>query len=308
MDYVPVVVVLMATHNGARYLKPQIESVLVQQGVSPVLVVGDDCSNDGTSELLISMKDDSDHLVLKHFKEPAGGAGQSFLRLLRETDLDNADFVAFCDQDDEWYPDKLSRATEALIRTGAVGYSSAVIAVWDDGRQKLLEQNPIQTDIDFLFEGAGQGCTFVLRGEFARQVQRWVREHRELLSGVHYHDWLVYALSRVVGGKWVFDSDPSMRYRQHENNDTGARGALAGGRKRLELIRNGWYANQVSLMIQVVSSISSGQATPTDFNAVWSESPSFARRMRLARILSMRGRRRFHDRVVLAISATLGWL
>ncbi|WP_201314151.1 glycosyltransferase [Dyella sp. EPa41] len=304
----PTCTVLMATYNGGLHVAEQLDSVLSQEVAPRQVVVGDDNSTDNTVEVLSAAKVASCLRIIR-YPQSSGGAGQNFLRLLADTDLAMSDFVAFCDQDDVWSRDKLSRAITSLNREDADGYSSAVTAFWPDGREHVLRQNSRQTDLDFLFEGAGQGCTFVLRGGFARQVQQFVRENRQLLGNIHYHDWLIYAVSRALGKRWVFDQVPSMRYRQHGGNDTGARGALAGVRKRLGLISDGWYASQIRQMMVAVSALDSTRAViPSDFLVVWNRKSGPVRRIRLARMLVRRGRRRFSDRAVLAVSVLLGWL
>lgn len=304
----PAGVVLMATYNGRAHVIDQVNSVLSQHHVQLRLIVGDDNSADNTVELLKHL-DAGDHVRIVQYPEPSGGAGQNFLRLIRDADIADVDFVAFCDQDDVWGPNKLSRAIAMLDSQCADGYSSSVTAFWPDGRELVLSQNSNQTDLDFLFEGAGQGCTFVLRGEFARQVQRFALEHRALLGAIHYHDWLVYAVSRTLGKRWAFDPEPSMRYRQHDGNDTGARGAFAGARKRIALISNGWYANQVRQLIAAVSALdATNVAIPPDFCTIWRRPQGLRRRAQLARVLFKRGRRRSSDRAVLAVAALLGWL
>lgn len=302
------ILVLLAAHNGKLWLMEQVRSILAQRNVELQLLLGDDCSNDGGMEALLSTVTDPRVQALR-FDTPSGGAGQSFLRLMREADFSNADFIAFSDQDDLWHEDKLLRAIKAMEELAADGYSSAVIAFWPDGKKQIVGQNPNPTDLDFLFEGAGQGCTFVLRGGFARQVQQFMRDNHELLAPIHYHDWLVYAASRALGKHWVFDPVPSMCYRQHGGNDTGARGALAGVKKRLGLISDGWYANQVRQVIAAVSALGIAKAAiPVDFLAAWERPHGLVRRLQLTGILIRRGRRRFSDRVVLAVSAMLGWL
>ncbi|CAA0118115.1 glycosyltransferase [Zhongshania aliphaticivorans] len=302
------ILVLLATYNGRPWLEEQVNSVLAQQGVTLRLLIGDDCSTDGSIIDLKAMVKD-DRVQIKKFDSSSGGAGQNFIRILSYADLDLFDYVAFSDQDDYWSPDKLSRAIGRLKSLNGDGYSSAVTAFWPDGKEQLLSQSMSETDIDFLFEGAGQGCTFVLRGDFAREIQFFIREHSAGLAGIHYHDWLVYALSRVMGKKWLFDPTPTMRYRQHSGNDTGARAALVGIRKRMNLIRNGWYADQVQQVIAVVSVLKeSKKVFPEDFLLVWNLPDGIFRRFHLAMILLKRGRRRRTDRVVLAISSILGWL
>ena len=44
--------VLMATYNGEKYLKEQIDSILNQTYQNIQLIISDDCSTDGTREIL----------------------------------------------------------------------------------------------------------------------------------------------------------------------------------------------------------------------------------------------------------------
>jgi rhamnosyltransferase len=300
------VLVLLAAYNGKPWLASQLRSVLDQQGVDLRVLIGDDRSTDGCLDALdINLHDE--RVQILSFDESSGGAGQNFLRILAQVDLAGFDYVAFSDQDDLWHKNKLERGIDMVQSQNADGYSSSVTAFWPDGREQVLSQSPNATDLDFLFEGAGQGCTFVLRGDFAREVQEFVCGNHKLLNGIHYHDWLVYAVSRAMGKRWVFDPEPSMHYRQHGGNDTGARGVFAGVQKRLGLIRNGWYAKQVRQMIAVVSALNA-YALPSDFSAAWNRAPGIVRRLQLAALLLARGRRRALDRTVLAVSSLLGWI
>lgn len=302
------ILVLMATYNGASWLPEQLDSVLRQAGVDPCIVASDDGSTDGTAEVLRAYLA-TGALRVVDFNAVSGGAGQNFLRLLRTVSVADFDYVAFCDQDDVWLEGKLSRAVRMLGDCNASGYSSSVTAFWPSGSTRLLCQQPKVTDIDYLFEGAGQGCTFVLTANLARRVQTFLIENPELTSKIHYHDWLIYALARAFNQTWAFDSDPSMQYRQHQHNDTGARGAPAAALRRLSLIRSGWYRTQVQLLVRVIdSTVSDKEVLPADFRSIWHKKSGLCRRLQLARILFRRGRRRAGDRAVLAVSAIMGWI
>ena len=44
--------VLLATYNGEKYLKEQIDSIFAQEGVEIEIACSDDCSTDGTQDIL----------------------------------------------------------------------------------------------------------------------------------------------------------------------------------------------------------------------------------------------------------------
>jgi rhamnosyltransferase len=228
------------------------------------------------------------------------------------TDVDAAghDFVALADQDDLWEPGKLARAARCLRERDGQGYSAAVRAFWPDGRTAILTQNTAQTPADYLFEGMGQGCTFVLRASFFVHVQRTLEAQRSLLSRLHYHDWTLYALCRVEGGRWIHDDWVSMRYRQHAANDTGARSGLAGIRMRLEKIRDGWYGRQVDTVARLCVAVTADAAGPAQVYLQLGEAAAvrLTGRISLCWFVWKNGRRRATDRLVVAWAALNGHL
>ena len=106
----PNVVVVLSTFNGLDHLKNQIDSVLSQTYPGIRLLVRDDGSTDGTRDLLATYKDDV--RVQCEFGENLGVV-QSFYTAAQIAAAD-CDYLAFCDQDDVWYPHKIERAVTRL--------------------------------------------------------------------------------------------------------------------------------------------------------------------------------------------------
>jgi rhamnosyltransferase len=239
---------------------------------------------------------------------PGGSAAQNFFALMHEHSPSGFDFVALADQDDEWCADKLSRAAQRLRAASGAGYSSATLAVWPDGRSAVLTQSGRVKPSDFLFGGMGQGCTFVLTAEFYGRARDFLDSNGALSREVHYHDWALYALARAWNLPWIFDPTPSMRYRQHDGNDTGARLSLAGVRKRLRLIRSGWYASQLGVIARLCAAASPSQPVIGAWQAILSAPRSWSRRARIARFCMRGGRRGLADNCVILVAALAGWL
>lgn len=303
----PRVLVLLAARNGARWIREQVDSVLAQEGVDVRLTVRDDGSTDGTQQELARFATERRVRTLAG-SAPTGSAAGNFLALIRENAADEADFVAFCDQDDLWHRDKLIRACRTITAEGAVGYSSATIAFWEDGRQATLRPASATNRSDFLFEGAGQGCTFVLSRDFYARLRALIASHSELTRGLHYHDWAAYALARAWGSRWSFDPTPSLRYRQHGRNDTGARGTLAGLEKRISLVRRGWYARQLAVIAELCSVAAPLNATVAAWRATLLQPDNWHRRLQIALFCLRGGRRRRRDNAILVLAALQGWI
>lgn len=105
----PLVSVIIPTHNRARFLAGAVKSVLGQSYKDFEIVVVDDCSNDDTTALMESFRG-SEIRYLRHDRQRGGAAA-------RNTGIHHSrgEYVAFLDDDDEWYPEKLDRQMSTLL-------------------------------------------------------------------------------------------------------------------------------------------------------------------------------------------------
>lgn len=213
--------VCLAAYNGMAFMVEQIESILQQEGVDLHVFISVDQSTDGTEDRLAEWALLDQRLTLLPFGQRFGAAGPNFYRLLREVNLSSFDYLSFADQDDLWHPEKLLRAHSSMTAKNAAGYSSNVTAFWPSGKTQLVNKAQPQRSLDFLFEAAGPGCTYVLKTSLALPLQQLVRGADNSLLRVGYHDWLIYAFARANNFPWVIDEWSSMQYRQHANNQIG---------------------------------------------------------------------------------------
>lgn len=249
---VPQCTILLATHNGERWLREQLSSIYNQVGVSIRVVANDDQSTDGTQVVLDRWAESHDLEQLPDSGKRLGNANKNFLCLIRDVDVASADYVALADQDDVWHPDKLAHAIDRLEATGADAYSSNVEAFWPDGRTRIVRKSHAQRAWDYLFSSPGPGCTFVLRRSTFLDLQSWVLENFEELSNLWVHDWTLYAYVRSAGRQWLIDEYVSLRYRQHGGNEIGANIGLAALRRRLARMRSGRYREDVLSISRLV--------------------------------------------------------
>jgi len=304
----PSVLILLASFNGAAWIRQQLQSILAQRGVDISIAVRDDGSADATRAIVQELAT-SGRIRLLPTSSGTGSAGQNFFALIRENPAENFDYVAFSDQDDIWDPDKLQNACHALQADPRIAlYSSAVLAVWPDGRERILRQSTSLTRCDYLFEGAGQGCTFVLSGAFYRRVRDFMVTNPEVTRDLHYHDWPIYALARTWGLYWRFDRRPTVKYRQHGGNDTGARASFGGVRKRLSLMANGWYGGEVLAVTRLCATANPSDSLVNAWRRVAARPPSLRRQLQMAWFFVRHGRRKRADRAMLIIAAILRWL
>lgn len=256
----PSCAVLLATHNGERWLPEQLDSLSAQKGVNLRVIVSDDHSSDGTVRVLCECASASAFaLGLSILPAPIkrfGSANRNFLRLVRDADIGDAEYVALSDQDDIWHADKLSRAIGQLLINGASAYSSDFEAFWSDGRTQIIKKSHAQKEFDHLFGSPGPGCTFVLTRTLFLEMRAWVAANFAVLLRLWVHDWIFYAYARTHGHRWVIDCVPTMRYRQHQANEIGVNLGLKAIQRRLSIVKEGRYRHD----IVVISELTGGNA------------------------------------------------
>ncbi|TAM18244.1 MAG: glycosyltransferase [Candidimonas sp.] len=280
--------------NGTKWLTEQLNSILEQIGGAVTVFVSVDQSTDGTENYFDLRAEMDKRIVLLPHGCQFGGAARNFFRILRDVDFSDFDYVGFADQDDIWLPNKLSRAHEVLLSTGADAYSSNVTAFWPDGREVLIEKSQGQVRWDFLFEAAGPGCTYVMSNRLACAIQDVLKNRRDEAQGVGLHDWFVYAFARANGYRWVIDDYAGMLYRQHENNQVGVNSGIRAFAHRARKVLSGWGLAQSALIARLVG------LNDDPFVMRWSDGRTVG--LLWLALHAVQCRRRLRDKLVFALS------
>ena len=246
------IAVLLASYNGIKYIKEQLDSILNQKEVDVTIFISDDLSTDKTVEYLQNIYKDFKNIVYLTSGSKFGGAGKNFFRLIKDVDFSSFDFVSFVDQDDIWYEDKLIRAIKTIEDKQLDAYSSNVLAFWEDSKEMIINKSSSQARYDYLFEAAGPGCTYVLKKDLAISLQNFICDNWEDVNKVELHDWFIYAFARENNYKWHIDEKPSMRYRQHTSNQVGANDGLNAKLKRFKKVFSSWYREEIIKIIKVL--------------------------------------------------------
>ena len=204
---------MLATYNGENFLREQLDSICNQTLSKDILLyIGDDGSNDSTLSIIDEYK--SKINILERSEKRHFGPALNFWNLLLTAP--EADFYAFCDQDDIWDSDKLETALSAIKNyTEPVLYysnyriiNSSSKITNSDGYKNSISKNIIEymvCPIDFI------GCTALFNNKTI-EILRKLK-----LTQVPMHDFAVSAVMLVMG-KIIYDEIPRMSYRHHENN------------------------------------------------------------------------------------------
>ena len=206
------VAVLLPTYNGAKYIEALVESVFRQSYEDILLVIRDDGSTDGTIDLVKSLSEEKgwqDRIVYLEDAQGNMGCMRGFFHLAKSID---ADYYAFCDQDDVWLPNKVERAVSALCdrKRPAVYFSSFDYC---DGDLNLIRHAPVQeSNLPFaktLFYTPGLGFTIAFNKEARDQFLSVVDD-----PPCEMHDrWILRCAASM--GDVVYDNRPSAMHIRH---------------------------------------------------------------------------------------------
>ncbi len=221
----PRVAVLMSTYNGEAFLAPQLDSLAAQERVVVEVFVRDDGSTDRTLAVLARYAGRWQSLA-NLSSGPNLGPARSFLELLR-TVPGKFDYYAFCDQDDVWLPNKLSRAIEQIVSVEA-GRPALYCSNWmcvDENLNPLgmTQLRGTGTFDQVVFANIAGGNTMVMNAKAAALIRA-----KTPGSAMIMHDWWCILVVAAIGVV-VCDTQPCILYRQHQQNTLGSSpGRLAG--------------------------------------------------------------------------------
>lgn len=218
----PSVFIILSIFNGEKFLGALLESLQKQTYTDWSLIWRDDGSSDGSRKIVEQF---AQALQPDQCLEAGGsgkrlGVAQSFSLLLQS--VPKGHYIAFCDQDDVWFPDKIERSILALSshapeNTAALYCSRQVITdstLSPLGLSSLLPPEP--TFPMALTQNVATGCTIMLNAAAVDVVKQSLPPPKSIL-----HDWWSYLLVSGVGGMIITDNTPTMYYRQHTNNTVG---------------------------------------------------------------------------------------
>jgi glycosyltransferase involved in cell wall biosynthesis len=111
---VPSIAVVMATFNGEEWLDTQLQSLANQTRLPDRLVISDDGSTDDTVKISQEFARSAPFEVVL-LEGPRAGYGENFWFAGKHAETD---IIAWCDQDDFWYPQKLQLCEQLMVGHG----------------------------------------------------------------------------------------------------------------------------------------------------------------------------------------------
>lgn len=198
--------VCMATYNGGKYIKEQIDSILPQLGKNDELVVSDDGSKDDTCSIIESYQDS--RIVLLHNEGTHGFIG-NFENGLRQC---KGDYIFLSDQDDFWKPNKVAVVMEMLKEYSLVIHDAEIV----DGHgvsKGYTYYSRLHHSSSFLmnlWKTRWLGCCMAFR----REVLDYCLPFPQKITG---HDYWI-GMMGMLKFKYLFMPDVLSCYRRHGDN------------------------------------------------------------------------------------------
>lgn len=245
--------VVMATYNGEKFIKEQLDSIRLQTIIPEEVIICDDCSTDTTVALVKTYieKYSLQNSWKLWINEKNLGFADNFHKAIG---MASGDYIFFSDQDDIWKKKKIEIMIEIMDQRSDCQLLCTDYELFTSQKDILLPSynvikkmsdngtlDKVQFDKKSIYIGA-LGCCMCVRRGFYKSVSSywfdgWAQDDR------------MWRLAQCVNGCYLLHSN-LVRHRLHERN-TATYGKYHTSEKRLKLFRNMQKANEQ--MIRMLS-------------------------------------------------------
>ena len=216
------VAVILGYFDGQSFIGEQLQSIIKQTHSALHIYLCDDKSEPRFSPNGLRLDQDSLSKISVGVLPHNIGATNNFLNALASIS-DEFEYFAFSDQDDVWHEGKLHKAIAALEKAPSKqpALYCARTEIVDATCERTLGYSPLfdraPSFANALVQNIGGGNTMV----FNRAARDLILEATQDAMVVS-HDWWCYQVVTGAGGHVIYDSEPCLKYRQHDHNLVGA--------------------------------------------------------------------------------------
>ncbi len=218
--------VALCTYNGEKYIKEQLDSILNQTTRVDEIVICDDRSTDNTMDIVKQYENKYPDIFRIFINEQTLKSVKNFEKAIF---LCTGEITFLSDQDDFWYPEKVSVMMESFLAQPNMkafcsnGFlmdeNSEIIAdhftKWDV-YEKYSAENPHHDTFNFLIQKGNfsTGATMAINTDFAKSTFP-IPEVQDF----HHDEWIT--LLATVEGKMGFINQKLINYRVHSSQQVG---------------------------------------------------------------------------------------
>lgn len=215
----PLISIVMATYNGEKYLREQVDSLLAQSYPTLEFIFVDDASSDSSLAILQEYASQDERIRLVTNPENQG------LLATFETGIRAAkgEMIALSDQDDVWMPEKISLLAGAIGSHSMIYADSALTDAAGIVTGKFSDHNHLcdyPTGLHYVFGTKAMGHAML----FKREIIDIALPFPDFVG----HDFILGFAAAALHGVSYFPAT-LVNYRQHSSNTMGA--DLSKGKK-----------------------------------------------------------------------------
>lgn len=199
--------VCIATFNGEKYIKQQLDSILLQLGADDEVIISDDDSKDNTRLIIAEFVDSR----IKVIRNPFRGVVSNFENAIKHA---TGDYIFLADQDDVWVDNKV----ESVLKDFSQGYDLILsdCTMFDSATGKILHES------FFTFNKSKRGVLKnILRNSYIGCCMAFNREVRQKIlpfpKNIPMHDSWIGIMSELYFNVY-FDPRKLIKYRSHSEN------------------------------------------------------------------------------------------
>ena len=224
--------VCIATHNGEKYIKEQLDSILCQLSTEDEVVISDDGSTDKTIDVILSLRDS--RIQLYQYHQTAKGkvshyyVCKNFEKALKQA---KGDYIFLADQDDVWNSDKIEKTLKKYYELHENNFPVLIhsdLSVVDSNLNVIDDSFMTYTNTpkklswkNYLVENNNVvGCTVLINDFLAELYRKNCSKLNK--EKIFMHDSFFAVLASLTGKIFYID-EPLLKYRQHENNTIGVK-------------------------------------------------------------------------------------
>ncbi len=209
----PKISVCIATYNGEKYIKEQLESIIHQLDEDDEIIISDDGSNDKTIQIIENFKDTR----IKIFNH-SPNRKTKYRFDLTTRNIENAlskaqgDFIFLADQDDIWVENKVKKIIPLFEKYSLILHDCTII----DNSKKVLHESYFKLIksksgiINNLIKNSYLGCCMAFKKSILKKSIPFP------ISPIPHDIWI--GLIAELKENVFFSNEKLIQYRRHENN------------------------------------------------------------------------------------------
>ena len=201
--------VCIATYNGEKYIKEQLDSILNQTYHNIEIIIQDDASTDNTIDIIKNYKNQKIQL----FQNPNNlGYIKNFETLIQRA---NGDYIALCDQDDIWVESKIEKLLQNIHSFSLIYSNSLLIDKEAKSLNRTLSQhlkNNFITShhpLNFLYDNSVSAHSILFKKELKPYLVNFPTQ-------LYFDQYIAMVGASQKGIHYI--NKPLVHYRQHETN------------------------------------------------------------------------------------------